>query len=465
MQSAVIEDTILDFFKFAPTAGQAELIRRLSEFLSTGNCTDILLLNGFAGTGKTTVVGAVVKAMGYLGVPVLLAAPTGRAAKVLGSYSSHTAYTLHKLIYRQKEQSVDSHFELGFNRMKNALFIVDECSMLSNSGDSTFGSGCLMDDMLQYIFGGIGECKLLMLGDTAQLPPVMQDESPALNAEYLRGYGFDVEDYMLTEVVRQSDMSGILSNATMLRKALAKEADVRFVTAPDVIRVDGTNFTEMLESSYRQVGEDETLIVTRSNQRAYMYAEGIRTRILFREELISNGDVLMIVKNNYALPELPEECDFTFIANGDLARVERQRKVIEMYGMQFAEVTLDFVDYGCSLDMLLLRDALMCKTPAELSELQERLYNAVAEDYAHIKSKKKRYEAMRKDKFLNALVARSAYAVTCHKAQGGGWSHVYVDMGRVSKEELDAGYLRWLYTAVTRAKDKLFLINFPDEMF
>ncbi|MCQ2350903.1 MAG: AAA family ATPase [Paludibacteraceae bacterium] len=431
-------------------------------FLSPDDSNDIFLLKGFAGTGKTSVIGALVKALGEMGITVVLCAPTGRAAKVLEVYAGHQAYTIHKLIYRQKEQSADSAFELGFNRLKNALFIVDECSMISNSGDTTFGSGCLIDDLLQFVFGGAGTCKLLLLGDNAQLPPVMQEESPALNIEFLRGYGFSVEEFLLTEVVRQESMSGILQNATMLRKALTEASELKFTTANDVIRVDGTNFSEYLEDSYRQVGEDETLIITRSNVRAFMYADGIRNRILCREELISNGDMLMVVKNNYSVPD---EYGIEFIANGDLVKVLRQRRVTEMYGMQFADLTLSLVDYNVELDMLLLRDSLMCKTPAELQELQDKLYNAVSLDYEHIKNKRERYKKMREDKYLNALVARSAYAVTCHKAQGGGWKHVYVDMGRASADEMDESYIRWLYTAVTRATEKLFLINFGDFLF
>lgn len=457
-----LKKSILKNFPYEPTPSQDELLDRLSSFLQVGSGNDIFVLKGFAGTGKTSVVGALVKTFTSLKLPIVLAAPTGRAAKVLESYSGHQAYTIHKLIYRQKDSTADSPFELGFNKLRYALFIVDECSMIANSGDTTFGSGCLLDDLLQYIFGGTQGCKLLMLGDTAQLPPVMQDESVALNSDFLRGYGFKVDEYFLTEVVRQNAMSGILSNATMLRKALEGETNVKFVTSDDVIRVDSSNFTECIESSYSSVGEDETLIVTRSNNKAFIYADGIRNRILCRDELLCNGDMLMIVKNNYAVPQ---EYGLDFIANGDLARVVRQRKVISMYGMEFAEVTLLFVDYDKEVDMLLLRDGLLCKSPADFSDLQDRLFKAVEEDYADIKNKRTRYKKMKENRFLNAVVARSAYAVTCHKAQGGGWSHVYVDMGYATPDMIDASYLRWLYTAVTRATEKLFLINFNDALF
>jgi len=462
MKSSDFNNNIRGYFQYEPTDGQSALIDKLSQFLSAGDSNDIFLLKGYAGTGKTSVVGALVKSLVEMEVPVVLAAPTGRAAKVLSLYASHQAYTIHKLIYRQKEQSMDSSFDLGFNRLRNALFIVDECSMLSNGGESLFGSGCLVDDLLQYVFSGASGCKLLLLGDTAQLPPVMQEESPALNVEFLRGYGFGVDEFTLTEVVRQESVSGILSNATMLRKALYEGGTVKFKAFPDVIRVDGTNFVDCIESSYREVGEDETLVVTRSNNRAFMYADGIRSRILCREELLSNGDMLMIVKNNYSVPK---EYGIEFLANGDLVKVKHQGRVTEMYGMQFAEVTLDLVDYGVEIDMLLLRDSLMCKSPAELQELQEKLYNAVSEDYADIKNKRERYKKMKEDRFLNAIVARSAYSVTCHKAQGGGWCHVYVDMGRATIDEMDDSYLRWLYTAVTRATEKLFLVNFDDSLF
>lgn len=450
------------FFPYEPTEGQAALLSRLSLFLSRESRNDIFLLKGYAGTGKTSVVGALVKHYTALNVPVVLAAPTGRAAKVLSQYAEHQAYTIHKLIYRQRTSGADSTFELGFNRLRNALFIVDECSMISNSGDSAFGSGCLLDDLLQYVFSGASGCKLLLLGDDAQLPPVMQDESVALNADFLRGYGFGVEEFLLKEVVRQSSMSGILRNATMLRQALYDDAPLLFTEDKDVIRVDGSNFTECLEQSYREVGEDETLVITRSNNRAFMYADGIRSRILYREELLSNGDMLMVVKNNYSLPK---EYGIDFVANGDMARVVRQRKVTEMYGMEFADVTLDFSDYGVEIDMLILRDGLRCKTPAELQELQDRLYKAVEVDYEYIRSKRERYKKMKEDRYLNALVVRSAYSITCHKAQGGGWSHVYVDMGRMQPSEIDPSALHWLYTAVTRAKEKLYLINFDDGFF
>lgn len=461
-----MEDTlrqkILSFFPYEPTAGQAALFERLSFFLGRDSGSDIFLLRGYAGTGKTSVVGALVKCFTSMEASIVLAAPTGRAAKVLSQYAGHQAYTIHKLIYRQRTSAADSSFELGFNRKSNTLFIVDECSMISNGGDSVFGSGCLLDDLLQYVFSGAGGCKLLLLGDDAQLPPVTQERSVALDVDFLQSYGFRVDEFMLDEVVRQASMSGILRNATMLRRALDGECDVCFTTDTDVIRVDGTNFIDCLESSYREVGEDETLVVTRSNNRAFMYADGIRSRILCREELLSNGDMLMVVKNNYSLPS---DYGMEFVANGDIARVVRQRGVTELYGMEFADVTLDFVDYGVEADMLILRDGLKCKTPAELSELQDRLYKAVEADYEYIKNKRERYKKIRDDKYLNALVVRSAYSVTCHKAQGGGWSHVYVDMGMIQVHDIDVSIIKWLYTAVTRAKEKLYLVNFNDALF
>lgn len=458
----LLKDKILSHFRFEPTPSQNIVLDSLSHFLSRESQSDIFLLKGYAGTGKTSVVGALVKCFKELSIPIVLAAPTGRAAKVLSSYACHQAYTIHKLIYRQQEASADSHFELGFNKLRNALFIVDECSMIAVGGDSMFGSGSLLDDLLQYVFSGGGGCKLLLIGDAAQLPPVMQDESVALNADFLRGYGFSVEEYFLKEVVRQNSVSGILANATMIREALDGEGELEFEEYDDVKRVDGTNFVDCLEQSYREVGEDETLVITRSNARAFMYADGIRSRILYREELLSNGDMLMVVKNNYSLPK---EYGIDFIANGDLVKVVRQRGVTEMYGMEFADVTLEMVDYDTEIDMLLLRDGLKCKSPAELSELQERLYKAVEADYEYIKNKRERYKKMKEDRYLNALVVRSAYSVTCHKAQGGGWSHVYVDMGRIDVPYSDSSILRWLYTAVTRATEKLFLINFDDSLF
>lgn len=437
------------------------MIASLASFLVSETPRGCFVLRGFAGTGKTTVVSAIVRTYRELGLDCVLAAPTGRAAKVMSAYSGSQAYTIHKLIYRRRTSDIGSRFDLDFNRHKGALFIIDEASMISNGGDTAFGTGSLLDDLISYVYQGFN-CRLLLIGDVAQLPPVMYEESPALSSDILAGYGLDIKEWLLTNVVRQGSDSGILWNASMLRSLIDNPSGVRFRIFPDVVRVEAQEFVELIEESYRTVGEEEAIIIARSNKRAAMYAQGIRARVLWRETMLENGDLLMVVRNNYLVGEA---YGLEFIANGDVAEVVRTRGSHELYGFHFREVTMRLVDYDTEIDALLLEESLVNDNPSELQKLSEQLFLKVQEDYMHIRNKRERYLAMRRDIYLNAIFAKSAYAVTCHKAQGGQWRHVYVDMGRFERDSMDLGLLRWLYTACTRATEKLFLVNFSDDWF
>ncbi len=461
MLEKYVADKILANFGFEPTRQQVDLINLLSVFITNREERSLFLLKGFAGTGKTTVIGALVKAFLEMEQMIVLSAPTGRAARVLSLYAGIQAHTIHKLIYRQSKPEIGGAFEIAYNKAKNTLFVVDEASMLADSGEKIFGSGNLLDDLIQFVYQG-ENCRLLLLGDTAQLPPVMCEESPALDVRSLETFGLTITEYTLTQVVRQAKESGILQNATRLRMLIDNPQAVAFKEFNDVIRVDGMNFLECMENSYREVGEDETIVITRSNKRAGMYANGIRGRILYREDVLSNGDLLMIVKNNYTVG-LPYGLDF--IANGDVAELIRTRGARTIYGCSFREVSLHLVDYNMDIDALFLEDSLLSETPFDLQELNKRLYDAVMEDYAEIRNKRERYKKMRDNPYLNAIQAKSAYAVTCHKAQGGQWKHVYIDMGLITADKMDKSFVRWLYTSVTRATEKLYLINFPDTFF
>ena len=462
MLSDAVRNTIMRNFKFEPTEDQKEFIELFSSFMMKRESYKTFLLKGYAGTGKTTLVSALVKACKELNIPVILLAPTGRAAKVLGNYSSAPASTIHRAIYHKKSMDISSNFVLGFNKISNALFVVDEASMINTSSESFFGTGDLLSDLVEYVFSGAPNTKLLLLGDDAQLPPVFQEHSPAMDVKKLESIGLDVTTHTLTEVLRQSEESGILVNATHIRKNIETPQELKLKCFTDVKRVDGTNFVECIENSFSTVGMEETLVVTRSNKMASLYANGIRNRILSKEGMLSNGDKLMVLKNNYFFGN---DYGLELIANGDMAEIIRMGKTKELYGMNFRDMTLYFSDYSYEIDVTILEESLTCVTPAELQELNSKLFKAVEEDYAHIKSKRERYKKMREDKYLNALQVKLAYAITCHKAQGGQWKHIYVDMGRINKEEIDVSFMRWLYTAVTRATEKLYLIQFSDDYF
>ena len=453
---------ILKHFKFEPTKDQTTFIDLFSSFMNKRESHKTFLLKGYAGTGKTTLVSALVKTCKELNIPIILLAPTVRAAKVLGNYSSAPASTIHRAIYHKKSMDIASNFVLGFNKISNALFVVDEASMINTSSESFFGTGDLLSDLIEYVFSGAPNTKLLLLGDDAQLPPVFQEYSPALDVKKLESMGLDVTSQTLTEVLRQSEESGILVNATHIRQNIESPESLQLQCFPDVKRVDGSNFVECIEQSFATVGMEETLIVTRSNKMASLYANGIRNRILSKEGKLSNGDKLMVLKNNYFFGG---DYGLELIANGDMAEIVRIGKTKELYGFNFRNLTLFFPDYSYEIDATILEESLTCVTPAELQELNTKLFKAVEEDYAHIKSKRERYKKMREDKYLNALQVKLAYAITCHKAQGGQWKHIYVDMGRIAKDEIDISFMRWLYTAVTRATEKLYLIQFSDDYF
>ena len=427
-----------------------------------------MILRGSAGTGKTTLAGAIVRAMVALKQKLVLLAPTGRAAKVFSQNAGHAAYTIHRRIYRQKSAGDLSAFSLNDNLNRDTLFIIDEASMIANQGycDSAFGSGCLLDDLMQFVYqNSDSNCRMLLIGDKAQLPPVGEDESPALLADVLRGYGMHVYECDLNQVLRQGEESGVLWNATRIRQMITHDEmtqlpKIRFAGFSDIQMVPGGELIDALSSSYYRVGVDQTIVVTRSNKRANIYNQGIRNMVLDREEELCGGDQLMIVKNNYFWTEGSK--DIPFLANGDIAVVRRVRNVHELYGFRFAEVTMQFPDYGdYELTATVCLDTLSTEAPALTREQQEQLFNAVMEDYADIPTKPERIKKMKSDRYYNALQIKFAYAVTCHKAQGGQWAHVYLDQGYMTDDMLTPDYIHWLYTAFTRTTEKLFLVNWP----
>ena len=456
-------------FSYKPTLEQENAIKKLADFLFTPKMDEIFLLRGYAGTGKTSLVGALVKTLCQLEQKCVLLAPTGRAAKVFSYYADQPAYTIHKKIYRQKSFSNETdNFSVNDNLHQHTLFIVDEASMIANEGLSgaMFGTGRLLDDLIQYVYAGVG-CRLMLIGDTAQLPPVGEEESPALSPDILKGYGLVVYESCLTEVVRQMHDSGILWNATELRRYIAEEdyftlPPIRVEGFPDVKVVNGNELIETIGECYDKVGMDETIVVCRSNKRANIYNKGIRNTILYREEELESGDWLMVAKNNYFWAEQCKEMDF--IANGDIAEVRRVRREREMYGFRFADVTLRFPDYDeMELDVTVLLDTLHTDSPALPKEMNDKLFYSVLEDYVDITTKRERMKKMKADPYYNALQVKYAYAVTCHKAQGGQWKRVFLDQGYMTEDMLSPDYFRWLYTAFTRATETLYLVNWPKE--
>lgn len=469
-----LQRLIWEDFLHVPTSEQRDAVGILVDFLTLPHANAVLLLRGYAGTGKTSLVGALVKVLGKLKRGVVLMAPTGRAAKVFSSYSGHVAYTIHRKIYRQKKFTGDfGEFGLNVNLHRNTVFIVDESSMISNEGltGTTFGTGRLLDDLIHYVYSGEG-CRLMLVGDAAQLPPVGEEESPALSKEALQGYGLEVMSASLTQVVRQDRLSGILWNATAIRR-LITDGDffdyprVRFSGFPDVCRVTGEELIERLEECYYKCGVDETIVVTRSNKRANVYNTGIRARILGYEEELSSGDRLIIAKNNYYWGAADREKDnnaMDFIANGDVAKVMKFRRERSLYGFRFADVLLRFTDYDDrEEEVTLLLDTLQAEAPALPRERALELFNAVWEDYPELINKRDRIKKVKEDLHYNALQVKYAYAVTCHKAQGGQWENVFLDLGYFTEDMLSPDYFRWLYTAFTRATQRLYLVNWPKE--
>ena len=464
-----LERQIKENFPYQPTPEQENAIKLLSQFLCSPKADVAFLLRGYAGTGKTSLVGALVRTLDFLKQKVVLLAPTGRAAKVFSAYAGHPAFTIHKKIYRERAYSGEGgNFTLNDNLTTHTLYIVDEASMISNEGLSgaMFGTGRLLDDLVQFVYSGQG-CRLLLMGDTAQLPPVGEELSPALYADALRSYGLEVVETDLTQVVRQEQQSGILWNATALRRLIAEEEwgvlpKIRISGFPDVKLLPGNELIDALSACYDRDGTDETIVVCRSNKRANIYNNGIRAQILWREEELESGDLLMVAKNNYYWTEKEKNLDF--IANGETAVVRRVRRTAEMYGFRFADVLLAFPNWqDAELEVRLLLDTLHSDAPALSREESERLFQTVLEDYVDIPLKRDRMKKMKADPYYNALQVKYAYAVTCHKAQGGQWKNVFLDQGYMSEEYLTPDYFRWLYTAFTRATDTLYLVNYPAE--
>lgn len=457
---------VLDLLPYEPNDGQVEAFAAFSHFLIYGDERSVFMLNGYAGTGKTSLMGAVVQVLSRRGVKVVLMAPTGRAAQVLSEYSHRQAFTIHRKIYRQ-DGYLSEGFGLAENKHTNTVFIVDEASMIANGSaeGAIFGTGRLLDDLVQYVDNGLG-CKLVLMGDNAQLPPVGQQESPALNPMVMQGYGLTVYNVTLSQIARQAAGSGILLNATLVRNILTSDALVpprlQLDGCDDVKAITGEFLLETLSDAYDRDGIDETIIITRSNKRATLYNGGVRNTILYREEELTTGDMLLVAKNNYYWSKDYDNIDF--IANGDVMRVKRVwGEVEQVYGLRFANVTVELPDHdNVEMDVKIIVDSLLSDTPSITVAQSERLYTEVLNECTG--NKRERYRQMKEHAYFNALQVKFAYAVTCHKAQGGQWKNVFVDMGSIMPDALGTiDFLRWLYTAITRARNKVYLINCPLE--
>ena len=463
---------------FPPTDDQQNAMRVFADFMVSEAQMPVMLVRGSAGTGKTTLAGAIVRAMVSLKQRVVLMAPTGRAAKVFARNSGRPACTIHRMIFREQTFSgIGGRFTLDINRLSGALFFVDEGSMVANQGDgrAVFGTGRLLDDLITYVYSG-RRCRLVIIGDTAQLPPIGEEESPALSPDVLRSYGLEVFHCDLTEVLRQQSQSGILYNATRIRDLIAAFPTdglpkIKFNGFADLRLVRSNELMELIDESYHRVGMDEVIVVTRSNKRAGIYNQGIRQVVLDRDAVLCPDDRIMVVKNRYLAPtgiaQRPKAADeeaqgMSFIANGDRARVVRVRHERELYGFRFADVTLEFPDYDDQeLTQTVILDSLFTDAPALTSAQNEELYYKVLEDYADVRLKSERMKKIREDSYFNALQIKYAYSVTCHKAQGGQWSHVYLDQGYMPEGSVTPDYIHWLYTAFTRATECLYLISWP----
>ncbi len=465
-----IQSLIEQHFGKQPTAQQREVFGLLDQFLNSEDESQCFLLKGYAGTGKTTLISALVKVLPRLKLKSVLLAPTGRAAKVISNYSGKKAFTIHKKIYRKKNAtSPEMNFVLGDNLMENTIFIVDEASMISDMVHD-YSRQSLLEDLVSYVYNG-KNCKLMFVGDTAQLPPVGAELSPALNKEILSSdFRLKVLSYELTDVVRQEKESGILYNATQLRELIRKGKQMfpKFSIRAyrDIFRMTGERLVEGLNYAYDKYGMENTIVICRSNKNANAYNQNIRNRILYREEEITGGDHIMVVRNNYFWLK-PEDNSGDFIANGDIAKVRKVRRIEEQYGFRFAELVIELLDYPDQepLSCKVLLDTLYTESPSLSSTDQKRLFDALMEDYQHIENKRFRMEELKKDPYYNALQIKFAFAVTCHKAQGGQWPAVFIDQGYLSDEMLNTEFLRWLYTGVTRSNSELFLVNFSDQFF
>lgn len=465
-----IKSQIYSKFSFTPTKGQNKIIENLANWISEPEYDSVFILNGYAGTGKTTLISAFATTLAELRIKPILLAPTGRAAKVVAQMTGMPAHTIHKKIYRQKSLAdAEARFMLNFNKEKDAVFIVDEASMIADYSmdGSVFGSGSLLDDLFEYVRSG-ERCRVMFVGDAAQLPPVGHDLSPALNPERMKVYGPVIYE-TLDEVVRQQMDSGILFNATMVRCMLDAgiyEIPLFDTSYPDFEAISGAEVLEKVEECYSRYGRDDVIVITRSNKRANRFNEGIRRLTLCAEEAIESGDMLMVVKNNYHFTEREEDCKIDFVANGDTARLMRIRRYHDLYGFRFADAVLRFADYDdYELDCKILLDTLTSEAPALTAEQSKSLFTAIEEDYLDVTNKRERYKKIRDDSYYNAMQVKFGYAVTCHKAQGGQWSAVFVDKMLFGDEEMSRDMLRWLYTAITRATEKLYLVNFDDRFF
>ena len=464
MLEQFIKNRIIANLSFTPNEGQNELLDKLSQFVVSPAKRKAFILLGYAGTGKTSITAALVKAYQELQQKIVLLAPTGRAAKVISRYAHTPAYTIHKYIYRQKQLG-EEVFTLNDNLHKNTLFVVDEASMISGQRDNmTFGSGIVLDDLVKYVYSGEG-CSLLLLGDDAQLPPVGSSVSPALQGDYMQKYGLEVSCSVLTEVARQALDSGILANASRVRPVALGEVSLPHSTwdilkeTADCEYITGSEVAEKLEHSYNEVGAEEVMLLTRTNKRTNIYNQGIRARILWREEEIETGDRLMVSKNNYFWTEKYE--GLPFLANGDILEISRLRNIREIYGFRFADAQLRSVDYDWEIDAVVWLDTLYSDSPEVNHGLHRTLFERIAEDYPELAhSRKKLVETIYQSPYYNALQMRFAYAVTGHKSQGGQWKHVYVDAYKGGELcETEEGYYRWLYTAITRASEKIYFIK------
>ncbi|MBA3899584.1 MAG: AAA family ATPase [Bacteroidetes bacterium] len=472
METTGIKSLLSEAFNYDPTPGQQRAIDGLAAFISAGNEEALFILKGYAGTGKTTLVSALVKVLPQFRIRPILLAPTGRAAKVLGHYSGRKAYTIHKMIYR-KASGPDGieKFTKSPNLFANAIFIVDEASMISGyvASENMFNQGSLLEDLLGYVREG-ENCKIIFIGDGAQLPPVGSPASPALDAKFLeRNFSLNVSFEELTDVVRQKEESGILENATAIRGDLMNEKNIspkfKLKGFSDIISIDGTELEDALNSSYSNYGTEETMVICRSNKRANIFNKQIRARILWKEEEISAGDLMMVVKNNYFW--LTETSAAGFIANGDIIEILKVKGYRELYGFRFADVSIKMIDYPGEpeMEVKLLLNTIDSDAPSLSQAENRKLYDEVSADYMHIPIKRERFLKLKKDPFFNALQVKFAYAVTCHKAQGGQWPCVFVEQGYLTEEMVDKEYLRWLYTAITRATEKLYLVNFNESFF
>ena len=481
----MIADTFLKSIQrslpFELTTVQREVIVHLSTFIFNPKPMGAYILRGYAGTGKTTLISAVIKTLRKLGRETVLLAPTGRAAKVLAHHAGMPAFTIHKEIYRQKKlDDINPTFDIDINKHKNAVFFIDEASMIANdeSGTSPFGTGRILEDLVDYVFGNPGN-SIVFIGDNAQLPPVGEEESPALSPNALKAMGLEVSGFQMSTVMRQACESDILTNATMLRQHLSANLTdqlpvIKFSGSDELQKLPGSEIVDSLENDYAKYGQQEVVVITRSNKQAVQYNLGIRDMIFGRSAGLTVGDIVMVVRNNYFWPEMiaskiksnnkNEMPPMNFFANGDIAIVTYIKQFTDLYDLHFADVTLCFPDYNdYEADVRVLLDSLTSESPSLTKEQNEKLYRGVLEDYAEIRNKKERMRKMRLDINYNAVQIKYAYAVTCHKAQGGQWRNVYIDQGWLPPETTDRGYYRWLYTAMTRATHSLRLVNWPEK--